>query len=429
MTNKKKSKLSQTSAAESPQLSSTHQTVFRRVLVTDPDETAALWARVRGAKPAKKRGGGRGRGRGRGGRVEEGQQNVPQGDEIEELEDQTAILTVDDDGQSKTTRITVHSGNFESLVLLPWKIFEEENHNEITDDAFPHFGTSPPPEGDIEGLDAAEVWLSFSNAQVDRISEEYQFMKNKRVCKQEYALFAMDTFFRRQSRCLVTPTDRKWRAERMTQLFVPPTEEPKNSFWIMPPSFEASKKFKFDLRPDCSYWLSLAGFDPEYRCELGNAMYVHDDDWITCPYFTIEFKKHGQSIDQATRQASAAASIALYNRYLLKNKALAVRAESWTNVDRAQMKHYMMTFVGAKYTVLVLRARYKDLSTWDGCSIMSICKSTSITSPGVRKLEGWINEIHRWGLTAHAAGCQADAKTILQHKRIRTSAIQPDATG
>jgi hypothetical protein len=31
----------------------------------------------------------------------------------------------------------------------------------------------------IEGLDAAEVWLSLSDDQVDQIIEEYQFMKNK----------------------------------------------------------------------------------------------------------------------------------------------------------------------------------------------------------------------------------------------------------
>jgi hypothetical protein len=31
----------------------------------------------------------------------------------------------------------------------------------------------------IEGLDAAEVWLSLSDDQVDQIIKEYQFMKNK----------------------------------------------------------------------------------------------------------------------------------------------------------------------------------------------------------------------------------------------------------
>jgi len=72
---------SQASTAEPTQPYSTQQTVFRRVLATDPAATAALWARVRGAMPPKKgvtgnnkdngRGrGGRGRGRSRGGQQE-----------------------------------------------------------------------------------------------------------------------------------------------------------------------------------------------------------------------------------------------------------------------------------------------------------------------------------------------------------------------
>ena len=320
--------------------------------------------------------------------------------------------------------------NLESLVLHPRRIFEEENNNEITDDPYSHFGTTQPPEGEvieykaIEGLDAADVWLSFSNAQVERIIDEYRFMKYKRLCEPEYASFAMDTFLRRQSRFTITPIDRKWRPERTIQLFAPPTEDPEDSFWIIPPSFEASPKFKFDLRPDCSYWLSLTGFNPEYRGELNHVMYVHDEDWITCPYFTIKFKKHGQSITQAIMQACAAASVALYNRYLLKHRALTAKSKEWTGVDKAQMKHYVMTFVGAHYDILLLRARFKDFSTWDGCSVMSICESTCTAVTGVRRLESWINEIHRWGLSVHSAACQADAKMILRQKSVRTSAIK-----
>lgn len=151
-------------------------------------------------------------------------------------------------------------------------------------------------------------------------------------------------------------------------------------------------------------------------------MYVHKN-WITCPYFTIEFKKHGQSNDQATWQASAAASMSLYNRYLLKCKALAAGAE-WTDFDRAQMKHYVLAFVGAEYDIWVLRVRFaEDCSAWDGCSMTNICSSMCTSKVGVRRLESWINEIHRWGLSEHAAGCQADVKTILEDNDIEISAI------
>jgi hypothetical protein len=458
-TNKEFYQPSQAPTAGPTQASTTQQTVFRGVLATDPAATAALWARVQGVMPPKKRvtennqdndrgGGGRGRGRGRGGRggrggqVDGGQQdrkkrkrNEPQEDESDELADvrlitpQSAVLTVEDTIQSTVTKVTVQSRQFKTLVLRPRRIVEE-NTDEAQKNPYSHFETIAPTRGDlldytaIKGLDAAEVWLSLSDDQVEQIIEEYQFMKNRRVCEPEYASFATETFLRRQRRFIKTPTDRKWRAERMIQLFAPPTEETEQGGWVAPPSFEQSPDFQFDVRPDCSYWLSLAGFNSEYRGELGSAVYVHDDDWITCPYFTIEFKKHGQSISQATWQACAAASMALYSRYLLKRKALAVGAEEWSDFDRTQMKHYILTFVGYKYDIWVMRARFsEDSSTWDGCSVMKISNSTCTSKVGVRRLESWINEIHRWGLSGHAAGCQADVKRILGHSDVDISLI------
>jgi hypothetical protein len=433
----------QSSTAKLTQPYPTQQTFFRRVPATDPAVTAALWARVRDVMPAETRAmgknkdndrgkGGRGRGRGGGrGQLGGGQHdskkrkwNVPQGDEGEESDEEpgdilTAVETIE-------TKLTSRNPHFQSLVLRPRRIIMEKNDGAYKN-SYSHFETTAPPRGNlldykaIEGLDAAEIWLSLSNDQVERIIEEYQVMKNRRVCEGEYASFATENFLRRQRRFIKTPTDRKWRAERMIQLFAPPTG---NSVWVAPPSFEESLEFKFDLRPDCSYWLSLAGFNSNYRSELNDTVYVHDLDWITCPYFTIVFKKHGQSVDQATWQACAAASIPLYNRYLLKRKALAVRAEEWTDFDRAQMKHYILTFVEFDYEIWVLRARFsEDSSTWDGCSMMSIWRATCLSRVGVQKLESWINEIHRWGLSGHSAGCQADVKTILEQNDVEISAI------
>ncbi|KIX08552.1 uncharacterized protein Z518_03208 [Rhinocladiella mackenziei CBS 650.93] len=426
------------------------QTVFKGVPATDPAATAALWARVRSAmspitrvmvnsednnRGAGGRGGRRGR-RGRGGdhsrrkQVDVGQheskkrkRNVQQDESENELASiavsQSAALMANNIIQ---TKIMAQSGLLEDFVLRPRRIVK--GRDEFRKNAYSHFGTAPPPGGDytaIDGLDATQIWLSLSNDQVEEIIEEYRCMKYRRLCEAEYAFFATETFLRRQRRFLQTPTDRKWRAERMIQLFAPPTEW---SYWIAPPSFEKCPEFKFDLRPDCCYWLSLAGFNSVYRSELRDAVYIQDEDWITCPYFTIEFKKHGQSIEQATRQACAAASIPLYNRYRLKQEALEVETKEWTDSDRAEMKHYILTFVGTQYDIWVLRARFsEDSSTWDGCSMVNICKSSCTSSVGVRRLESWINEIHRWGLSRHAAGCQTDAKTILNDNEIDTSMI------
>ena len=78
-----------------------------------------------------------------------------------------------------------------------------------------------------------------------------------------------------------------------------------------------------------------------------------------------------------------------------------------------------LTFIGSDYEIWVLRARFsEDSRTWDGCSMMSICRSTCISKAEVRRLESWINEIYRWGLSGHSAGCLADVKTILEQNDV-----------
>lgn len=114
----------------------------------------------------------------------------------------------------------------------------------------------------------------------------------------------------------------------------------------------------------------------------------------------------------------------LYNRYLLKCKALAIGAKDWTDSDKSQMKHYILTFVGAFYQVWVLRARFSEGGVaWDGCFIRNLWRSSCNSKLGVRRLESWINEIHRWGLSIHVADCQADVKTILEERGIEISPV------
>jgi len=90
------------------------------------------------------------------------------------------------------------------------------------------------------------------------------------------------------------------------------------------------------------------------------------------------------------------------------------------------MKHYVLTWVGDKYNIWVLRASFssEDSSAWNGCSMTKIEYSGCSSKAGVRRLESWINEIHRWGLSVHAPGCQADAKTILEQQDVEVSLIE-----
>jgi len=101
------------------------------------------------------------------------------------------------------------------------------------------------------------------------------------------------------------------------------------ALWRVPPTMvisdsprdvgEAPELWSWDIRPDCAYWLSLRGFNPRYRFQIQNCTFVRD--WITCPYFSVEFKRDGESEDVAVRQVCAAGALALFNRCYLHLEA------------------------------------------------------------------------------------------------------------
>jgi hypothetical protein len=336
-------------------------------------------------------------------------------------------LTVDtpDDPSKKKSRITVRSADFDVEVLNPRRVKIGSTASGRIRDPYKHFNTDFPRRGEVvdytilEGIEASQIWLSLSDDSVEKIIEEYQAMGNEAASEAEYAAFAMEKFFKRQDRHVNIPSDRMWRTRRTISLFCPPDD----SDWFTPPSFEmVQREFKFDLRPDCQYWLSLAGFNPKYRGEVGNVVYVHKYV-ITCPYFTIEFKKQNESAEKARIQAAASASIALYNRFLLKEKALNATSTPWTDSHKNQVRHYVITFVGSKVNVWILEADFggdgDDL--WNGCSMSVLWQGNCISESVVKQLEKWINEIHRWGLSQHATDCQQDVKRILQEGDVDTS--------
>jgi len=328
------------------------------------------------------------------------------------------------------SRVSVRSTNFEVEALVPRRI-KIAKTGERHRDPFKHFGTDPPPAGRavdytaLNGLEASKVWISLDDDSVAEIVEEYQVMAMKERTEADYAAFAMEMFFKRQRLFVQVPSDRKWRTERMIQLVYPTNDE----CWVAPPCFETIRQeFKFDIRPDCSYWLSLAGFNQEYRCELVDSIYMHKEE-NTCPYLTIEFKKHGQSDVQARAQAAAAAAIALYNRYLLKEAAMNATKKPWTDPDRHHIRHYVITFVGAKFAIWVLLANLGEDDSWNGCDMKLLYSAMCGSSSTVRQLEKWVNEIHRWGLSEHATSCENDLKILLQKKGVEVSMLELEETG
>ena len=148
---------------------------------------------------------------------------------------------------------------------------------------------------------------------------------------------------------------------------------------------------------------------------------------ITCPYLTIEFKK---SAEQARVQAPAAASVALYNRFLLKNKALDITKTNGQTLKRIKCGTTSFTFVGSKVTVWILEAYLDgDGDLWNGCSMSVLWQGNCTSESVVRQLKKWINEIHRRGLSQHATDGQQDAKNILQGDDVDISLDDVKKTG
>ena len=315
--------------------------------------------------------------------------------------------------------MTARSVKFEAEVLIPWRIKITTTTGRCRD-PFKHFATDSAVDYTaLEGIEASQLWLDPEDNSSAEIVEEYQVMASRQMCEAEYASFATEMFFKRQRRFQQTPSDRKWRAERTISLFCPP----EGNNWVAPPSFETdTQEFKFDVRPDCCYWVSLSGFNDDYRGDLFGVVYVHKDA-ITCPYFTIEFKKHGQSASQAQAKALGAAAVALYNRFLLKKRALEAAKTPWAEADKNQMRHYVITFVGSQFVIWILRADFGDDDCWNGCSMSLLYESKCTSASIVRQLKKWINEIHRWGLSGHATSCERDVKSILREDDVEVSML------
>jgi hypothetical protein len=208
----------------------------------------------------------------------------------------------------------------------------------------------------------------------------------------------------------------------MLQLVCPPKAV---AHWHIPPLLDIESggdiDWRWDLRPDCSYWLSLKGFNPKYRFQIQNCTFVRD--WITCPYLTIEFKRDGISEDVATAQVAAAGSLALYNRYRLHEEAGKASRNDTQSID-INLRHYGLTFMGPRFIFWVFQISWTgERQGWNGCTMTRLCGADCTDEYGVRELVDWINEIHRWGLSRHGPSCERNIKAVLRGSGVRTSDI------
>jgi hypothetical protein len=317
--------------------------------------------------------------------------------------------------QNATWSISPRSSKFTKLVLQPRGITINDAHS-IVPSAFYHFRTIEPGEGEtinykeIDVLSQTNIWITLDDDSVRKIAMEYKDMMGQGLSEEEFATFAKEKFLRCDPRSQ-SVSENQWRADRMLQLVCPPKE---TAHWRIPPMVDGSvaseTDWAWDIRPDCAYWLSLKGFNPKYRPQVQNCAFVRNS--ITCPYFTIEFKRDSKSEDVALRQVCAAGALALFNRYHLFTEAR--KAISGLTIDVANVRHYTLTFVGHKFVFWVLQPTRDEAGQWTGCEMRRLFGEECTNEYAVRDLANWINEIHRWGLSQHGPSCETDIKAVLQ---------------
>lgn len=292
--------------------------------------------------------------------------------------------------------------------------------------AFAHFDTSSPRTPRSLHYNALSkdtfVWLDVDDEAAEAILREYKYMKHHSLCEAEFATYAKETLLKRDPRSLEPIENRVWRTERMIELVAKPDEA---LLWEAPPIVDQTsvgKRYEFDIRPDCSYWLSCEAFNPGYKDQVSEWTYVMDDR-ITCPYFTVEFKKDDSTFTTATNQVATASALALYNRFLLKQKRLKATDEEPSSKDLNNLRHYGLTFTGDLYTFWCTIPTISDNFSWKGCKMVRAYQGKCNHLNGLNNLVDYINEIHHWGLTVHGKGCEDDVKHCIQRKSpgIRTS--------
>jgi len=356
---------------------------------------------------------------------------LPQRGAAAAVETASHSQTIQDDAGTIVTKETtvskmtaVEKWRLNVLVPRGIEIVKEPVH-QLALDHFGYFGTDKHQcqEWVLKRLQSGEnedaVFLRGGHDFTTNIAEQYTEMVARGLCEEEFATFA-------KTRLLMTPDfrpiagkDTVWKAERAIQLY---THADADSLWAPPPllSGEEYGGKDFNLRPDCAYWLSIQSFSKNNRGLVGKATFTVRKR-IATPYLTIEFKKSETTVEQAINQAIAASSLALFNRFRLKEHRLRASKKNWNRKHFDQILHYMMTFTGPSASIWVVRLKSSSASddfskvAWDGCEAVKLWECDCESAEDVGDLVDYINTIHRWGLM-HGAYCKRDVKAVLLTK-------------
>ena len=261
---------------------------------------------------------------------------------------------------------------------------------------------------------SSPLWLDIEKSTIDEIMKVYASYIKEHLVEAEFATYSKDVFFKMDPNAITTKT-REWRSRRMIELVAKSRD---TEYWSSPPEIVKSDftlspntyNYDFDIRPDCSYWISVNGFSQATMQVVEDQCFVLKGDMIG-PYSTIEFKKDLESLDEAENQVAAAGSRALYNRFLLKVRCMKKAGRTLKQKDFKHIRHYGATMTGAKFRIWCIQPLVSEDFQWKGCDMISLSSGNCAEREyDVKMLMDWINEIHCWGLTVFAPEYEADIK-------------------
>lgn len=349
--------------------------------------------------------------------------------------------------RNKNKLVRVIDANFRQTVLARHGIILRDIKDDLRS-PYAHFGT-PDPEGDdkfsgtlLEWYHTkhhhtkdSKVWLSLDETKARDIATEYQAMNRLRENEAAFSYYGKSSFFKMDKRILPESELRV----NTTRFMLEWGPKPDDKNLYPPPQVNGPEltqpPFAFNMKPDCTYWLTLCRMNPRYRSMASRLTYTLPQIQAMAPYLTIEFKKDDQDYEVAENQLAASVAVILYNRVRLRCdrlQACQTPRSNWSGKHFADIKHYAIGFNGSQariyraYPNLTFaevageallteqtESEHPANTIWKGCRLDDFSLMDAQRVDGVLSLQEWVNEIHCWGLGAHSEQVIFDIKGIL----------------